>query len=387
MTRDVRRAQLLDAAVALLEAEGPGAVTMERLADRAGVSKPVVYDHFANRTELVLGVLARTWAEIDAGLAARAATPATPAARLRATFEALLDTAARQGPNVRALVDSVSADPEVERARRRAEGEGGDWAAGLERDLALAPAIAAAAAATLRAAMVGAVARAKVPSSRRPRRRSSSASISSTGRAGRRRYFHGFGRIGRDLLWLHPHQAGLRPARARTRRRGAFRPLRAQLRRGARTNSPIPTRAIPLRRWPRSTMPIISTRRCSRASCAARAKRAGSSGSRGGSSTSCSTARAASSTHVALADGRTVDGDLFVDCSGMRALLIGDALGVGYEDWNHWLLMRPRAGGAVRACRAAHALHPRRPRAMHGWQWRIPLQHRTGNGHVYSSEP
>ena len=162
MSRDDRRAQLLDAAVALLEAEGPGAVTMERLADRAGVSKPVVYDHFANRTELVLGVLARTWAEIDAGLAARAATPATPAARLRATFEALLDTAARQGPNVRALVDSVSADPEVERARRaRWKEKEANWAAGLERDLALAPAIAAAAAATLRAAMVGAVAHAR----------------------------------------------------------------------------------------------------------------------------------------------------------------------------------------------------------------------------------
>ncbi len=162
MSRADRGGQLLDAAVALLEADGPGAVTMERLADRAGVSKPVVYDHFANRTQLVLAVLARTWSEIDTEIEARAATSMTPAERIRATFEALLDTSARQGPNVRALVDSVSADPEVERTRRgRWKEKETKWAAGLERDLAMAPATAAAAAATLQAAMVGAVAYAR----------------------------------------------------------------------------------------------------------------------------------------------------------------------------------------------------------------------------------
>ncbi|HEX3622297.1 MAG TPA: helix-turn-helix domain-containing protein [Acidimicrobiales bacterium] len=162
MSKDDRRAQLLDAAGALVEAEGPAALTMERLADRAGVSKPVVYDHFANRTQLVLAVLARTWAEIDAEVAIRAAAARTPAERLRATFDALVDTAARQGPNIRGLVDSGSADPEVERARRaRWSDKETGWAAGLERDLGLAPATAAAAATTLRAAMVGAVAHAR----------------------------------------------------------------------------------------------------------------------------------------------------------------------------------------------------------------------------------
>ncbi|MES2445203.1 MAG: tryptophan halogenase family protein [Pseudomonadota bacterium] len=88
--------------------------------------------------------------------------------------------------------------------------------------------------------------------------------------------------------------------------------------------------------------------------------------------------------HVVLADGRTVDGDLFIDCSGMRGLLIGGALGVGYEDWSRWLL-NDRAL-AVPCERAAELLPFTRCTAReHGWQWRIGLQHRTGNGHVYSS--
>ncbi|MDQ6947259.1 MAG: TetR/AcrR family transcriptional regulator [Actinomycetota bacterium] len=162
MSREERRGRLLDAAIALLEANGPGAVTMERLAERAGVSKPVVYDHFANRTQLVLAVLARTWAEIDTEIAARAAASATPAERILGTFQALLDSGARQGPNVRALVDSVSADPEVEQARRaRWREKEATFAAGLERNLGMAPATAAAAAATLQAAMFGAVAHAR----------------------------------------------------------------------------------------------------------------------------------------------------------------------------------------------------------------------------------
>lgn len=88
--------------------------------------------------------------------------------------------------------------------------------------------------------------------------------------------------------------------------------------------------------------------------------------------------------HVVLADERTVGGDLFIDCSGMRGLLIGQALGVGYEDWSHWLL-NDRAL-AVPCERAADLLPFTRSTAReHGWQWRIGLQHRTGNGMVYSS--
>lgn len=87
---------------------------------------------------------------------------------------------------------------------------------------------------------------------------------------------------------------------------------------------------------------------------------------------------------VKLADGGKVEGDLFVDCSGFRSLLLGEALGVGYHDWSEWL-------GCDRAvavpCARAEPLVPytRSIAQKAGWRWRIPLQHRTGNGHVFSS--
>jgi tryptophan halogenase len=87
---------------------------------------------------------------------------------------------------------------------------------------------------------------------------------------------------------------------------------------------------------------------------------------------------------VRLVDGREVDGDLFVDCSGMRALLTGDALGIGYEDWNHWL---PCDRAQAVPCASVEPLTPytRSTARKAGWQWRIPLQHRIGNGYVYAS--
>ena len=92
--------------------------------------------------------------------------------------------------------------------------------------------------------------------------------------------------------------------------------------------------------------------------------------------------------HIArlhLADGRVVAGDLFLDCTGFRALLIGEAMGVGFEDWSHWL----PANRALPVQTAS--VEPARPytRAIAhgaGWQWRIPLQHRVGNGLVYCSD-
>ena len=87
---------------------------------------------------------------------------------------------------------------------------------------------------------------------------------------------------------------------------------------------------------------------------------------------------------LVLESGTRIEGDLFLDCTGFRALLIGQTLGVGHEDWTHWL-----------PCDSAIALQtesvvPAVPftRAMahdSGWQWRIPLQHRVGNGIVYCS--
>ncbi|HUQ09053.1 MAG TPA: tryptophan halogenase family protein [Steroidobacteraceae bacterium] len=85
-----------------------------------------------------------------------------------------------------------------------------------------------------------------------------------------------------------------------------------------------------------------------------------------------------------LQDGREVSGELFIDCSGFRGLLIEDALHTGYEDWTHWL---PCDRAVAVPCESAGDLLPytRSTARTAGWQWRIPLQHRIGNGYVYSS--
>jgi tryptophan halogenase len=87
---------------------------------------------------------------------------------------------------------------------------------------------------------------------------------------------------------------------------------------------------------------------------------------------------------VTLADGRRVEGDLFIDCSGFRGLLIEEALQTGYEHWNHWLPC-DRAIAVPSALTGEPDPFTRATAHAHGWQWRIPLQHRMGNGLVYSS--
>ena len=85
-----------------------------------------------------------------------------------------------------------------------------------------------------------------------------------------------------------------------------------------------------------------------------------------------------------LKDGRELTGDLFIDCTGFRGLLIEQALKTGFEDWSHWLPC-DRAW-AVPSANTSPLLPYTRSTALDaGWQWRIPLQHRTGNGHVYCS--
>ena len=85
-----------------------------------------------------------------------------------------------------------------------------------------------------------------------------------------------------------------------------------------------------------------------------------------------------------LDDGRRVAGDFFIDCTGFASLLLGRALGVGYEDWSG-LLPCDRAVAA--ACEADGPRDPftRSTARAAGWQWRIPLQHRIGNGLVFAS--
>jgi tryptophan halogenase len=86
-----------------------------------------------------------------------------------------------------------------------------------------------------------------------------------------------------------------------------------------------------------------------------------------------------------LDSGERIDGDFFIDCSGIRALLIEQTLKAGYEDWRRWL---PCDRAIAVPCAPADPLLPmtRSTARSAGWQWRIPLQHRIGNGHVYSSQ-
>lgn len=87
---------------------------------------------------------------------------------------------------------------------------------------------------------------------------------------------------------------------------------------------------------------------------------------------------------IKLASGTLIDGDLFIDCSGFRGLLIEQALHTGYEDWSHWLPCDSAIAVQTESVRAP--VPYTRSIAHHaGWQWQIPLQHRVGNGLVYCS--
>lgn len=87
---------------------------------------------------------------------------------------------------------------------------------------------------------------------------------------------------------------------------------------------------------------------------------------------------------LTLESGEVIAGDFFIDCSGFRSLLLGDALEVDWEDWSQWL---PCDRAWAVPCASAGELTPytRSTAREAGWQWRIPLQHRTGNGHVFST--
>ena len=93
---------------------------------------------------------------------------------------------------------------------------------------------------------------------------------------------------------------------------------------------------------------------------------------------------------IALEDGQVVKGDLFIDCTGFRGLLINGALDVGFEDWSHWLPMNSALAVQTRNTSTSTedeiVPYTRSIARKAGWQWRIPLQHRVGNGHVYCSD-
>ncbi|MEW6989625.1 tryptophan halogenase family protein [Colwelliaceae bacterium 6441] len=90
-------------------------------------------------------------------------------------------------------------------------------------------------------------------------------------------------------------------------------------------------------------------------------------------------------TAVTLDNAKKISGDLFIDCTGLRGLLIEQTLNTGYEDWSHWL---PADSAVAVPCESVEPITPYTKSIAHeaGWQWRIPLQHRIGNGFVYSSK-
>lgn len=89
--------------------------------------------------------------------------------------------------------------------------------------------------------------------------------------------------------------------------------------------------------------------------------------------------------HLTLADSRRVEGDLFIDCSGFKGLLIHQTLGVPFDDWREYL---PCDSAIAQASQAKDEVLPYTISHAHssGWSWHIPLQHRTGNGCVYASD-
>jgi len=198
-------------------------------------------------------------------------------------------------------------------------------------------------------------------------------------------YIHGFGKIGRDMLWLHPHQLWL-AAKDRVPDRIKHFDFYSICCVAARQNK----FAFPDKSSPNSPLSDIDYAYHFDASLFARYLRVESE-ARGVSRIEGRIVEVIQHSEtglvekVRLSDGREVDGDLFVDCSGMRALLIGDALSVGYEDWNQWL---PCNRAQAVPCDSVEPVTPytRSTARKAGWQWRIPLQHRIGNGYVYASE-
>jgi tryptophan halogenase len=198
-------------------------------------------------------------------------------------------------------------------------------------------------------------------------------------------YIHGFGKIGRDMLWLHPHQLWLaarerEPASVKHFDHYSLNCVACHKNRFAFAD----------KRNPNSPVADLDYAYHFDASLLARYLRAESE-ARGVNRIEGKIVEVIQDPEsgyvdrVRLSDGREVDGELFIDCSGMRALLMGGALGVGYEDWNKWLLC-DRAQAVPCASVSPLTPYTRSTARKAGWQWRIPLQHRIGNGYVYASD-
>jgi AcrR family transcriptional regulator len=157
--RQQRREQFLDVTAELIEAEGLAAVTMERVAALAAVSKPMLYRHFGDRSQLLVALIERCWRDIDRSVQARLTTARTFDQQLEALVTGYFDEIAVQGRVLQLMVTSGSQEPTVEAARhqryRAAEVE---WSQFYQQKASLPPVTADVTAAIMRSALQGAAA-------------------------------------------------------------------------------------------------------------------------------------------------------------------------------------------------------------------------------------
>ena len=195
------------------------------------------------------------------------------------------------------------------------------------------------------------------------------------------RYIHPFGVHGSAQSGLGFHQEWLRSVRCRTRLGHPAILLRLHGRSGQPLRLPGNRQGdqfdlvlcLPFRREPLREVP---TGACEAAW--------GRFGSKARSAMSSSTPKAGTSRALIMESGERLAADFFIDCSGFRSLLLADKLGAEWEDWSKWLACDRALPVPTERC---GDLTPyTRVIAMDaGWRWRIPLQHRTGNGYVFSS--
>ena len=171
--------------------------------------------------------------------------------------------------------------------------------------------------------------------------------------------------------WLRMHQAGKAPRPRGATRSTAWRRSRGKL----HARRPL---ARPTRRWPTSSTPSTSTRACTRATCADTPKRAGVRRTEGKVvDVELRAHGRLRARRCAWPTASAVEGDLFIDCSGFRGLLIEEALHTGFEDWTPLAAVRPRRARCRASCAArAAALHPR-----HRAPGRLAMAHRPAAPH------
>jgi AcrR family transcriptional regulator len=158
LPREIRREQVLATAARLIEEEGVGAVTMERVARREQVSKPTIYRYFPDRGHLLLALAQRYWDQLDAVVGERLRMCRTFEEQLEAVVSGTFDMIDESGGAAQILLLRDSHEPVLERARveRRREAEA-QWSRVYQSKAALTKAEADALAAVLRSALVGAM--------------------------------------------------------------------------------------------------------------------------------------------------------------------------------------------------------------------------------------